>query len=171
VHLNLHLTEGTDLRAEGHVLDGRLFAEVRWGLPDATSRLGDGACGAPPVMLRRLAELAVQAAIQAEEEAACHARAPHSAAAQWEPRGMTTTSARQPLHQPDQPQQPKGRPDGHHQPHPPLQLWPPGRRTPGAQHAPDLHRGHQHLGDAHRHQQPIHRGGEYATATLGETVA
>jgi hypothetical protein len=76
-----------------------------------------------------------------------------------QPRGMATTSARQPLHQPDQPQQPKCRPDGHHQPHPPAQLGPPRRRTPNAQHPPDLHRGHQHLGDAHRHQQPTHRGG------------
>jgi hypothetical protein len=84
---------------------------------------------------------------------------------------MTTTPALQALHQPDQPQQPKCRPDGHHQHHPPLQLWPPRRRTPNAQHPPDLHRADQHLGDAHRHQQPIHCGGDYATATLGETVA
>jgi hypothetical protein len=87
-----------------------------------------------------------------------------------QPRGMNTTSARQPLHQPDQPQQPKYRPDGHHQRHPPLQLGPPGRRTPNAQHSPDLHRGHQDLGDAHRHQQPAHRDGNYVTATLGEAL-
>jgi hypothetical protein len=81
VHLNLHLTEGTDLRAEGYVLDGRLFAEVRWGVPDATTRLGGSLWGTPKVM-RRLAELAVQAAIQAEEDAAWHARAPRRAPAE-----------------------------------------------------------------------------------------
>jgi hypothetical protein len=48
VNINLHLTDTTDLRAEGYVLDGRLFAEVRWGFPDP-ARLGDGALwGTPP---------------------------------------------------------------------------------------------------------------------------
>ena len=33
MNINLHLTDTTDLRAEGHVLDGRLFAEIRWACP------------------------------------------------------------------------------------------------------------------------------------------
>jgi hypothetical protein len=73
VNINLHLTDGTELHAEGYVLDGRLFAEVRWGFPNPTTRLGDGALWGTPAALRRLAELAVQAAIQAEEEAAWQA--------------------------------------------------------------------------------------------------
>jgi hypothetical protein len=48
VNLNLHLTDATDLRAEGYVLDGRLFAEVRWGFLDPATRLGIACCGAPP---------------------------------------------------------------------------------------------------------------------------
>jgi hypothetical protein len=74
VHLNLHLTDTTELRAEGYVIDGRLFAEVRWGVPDP-SRLGDGALWGTPNAMRRLAALATQAAIQAEEEAAWQTRA------------------------------------------------------------------------------------------------
>lgn len=74
MHINLHLTDTTDLRAEGYVLDGRLFAEIRWGFPDASSKLGDGALWGTPETMRRLAELAVQAAIQAEEEVAWQAR-------------------------------------------------------------------------------------------------
>ena len=57
----------------GYVLDGRLFAEIRWGFPDASSKLGDGALWGTPETMRRLAELAVQAARQAEEEAAWQA--------------------------------------------------------------------------------------------------
>jgi hypothetical protein len=81
VHLTLHLTDTTDLRAEGYVLDGRLFAEVRWGFPDAATRLGDGALWGTPKAMRRLAELAIQAAIQAEEEAAWQAHTASRAAA------------------------------------------------------------------------------------------
>jgi hypothetical protein len=47
VKINLHLTDTTDLRAEGYVIDGRMFAEVRWGLADP-ARLGDGALWALP---------------------------------------------------------------------------------------------------------------------------
>ena len=71
--INLHLTDTTDLRAEGYVIDGRLFAEVRWGFPDPSTRLGDGALWGTPTAMRRLAEQATQAAIQAEEEAAWQA--------------------------------------------------------------------------------------------------
>jgi hypothetical protein len=81
VHINLHLTDTTDLRAEGYVLDGRLFAEIRWGFPDTASKLGHGALWGTPETMRRLAELAVQAAIQAEEEAAWQAHTAHAAAA------------------------------------------------------------------------------------------
>jgi hypothetical protein len=65
VNINLHLTDTTQLHAEGYVLDGRLFAEIRWGLPNP-ARLGDGALWGTPTAMRHLAELAVQAAIQAE---------------------------------------------------------------------------------------------------------
>ena len=82
MNINLHLTDDTDLRAAGYVLDGRLFAEVRWGLLDPSTRLGDGALWGTPAAMRRLAELAVQAAIQAEEEAAWHAHTASAAAAQ-----------------------------------------------------------------------------------------
>jgi hypothetical protein len=77
VHINLHLTDTTQLHAEGYVLDDWLFAEVRWGALDP-ARLGDGALWGTPDAMRRLAELAIQAAIQAEEEAAWQA---HTAAA------------------------------------------------------------------------------------------
>jgi hypothetical protein len=82
VNINLHLTEDTDLRAEGYVAGGRLFAEVRWGFPDPTTRLGDGSLWGTPAMMRRLAALATQAAIQAEEEAAWQARGASAAAEQ-----------------------------------------------------------------------------------------
>jgi hypothetical protein len=81
VNLNLHLTDTTDLRAEGYVLDGRLFAEVRWGFLDAATRLGDGVLWGTPEAMRRLAELVIQAAIQAEEEAAWQAHTSGAAAA------------------------------------------------------------------------------------------
>jgi hypothetical protein len=73
VNINLHLTNTTDLRAEGYVAGEQLFAEVRWGFPDPATRLGDGSLWGTPAMMRQLAELAVQAAIQAEEEAAWQA--------------------------------------------------------------------------------------------------
>jgi hypothetical protein len=73
VHVNLHLTDTTELRAEGYVLDGRLFAEVRWGVPEPAARVGEGALWGTPEAMRRLAELVIQAAIQAEEEAAWQA--------------------------------------------------------------------------------------------------
>jgi hypothetical protein len=81
VNINLHLTDTTDLHAEGYVIDGRLFAEVRWGLLDPSTRLGDGALWGTPEAMRRLAALATQAAIQAEEEAAWRAHTARPAAA------------------------------------------------------------------------------------------
>jgi hypothetical protein len=82
VNINLHLTTTTDLRAEGYVAGGKLFAEIRWGFPDPSTRLGDGALWGTPTMMRQLAELAVQAAIQAEEEAAWQAHTATAAAAE-----------------------------------------------------------------------------------------
>jgi hypothetical protein len=79
VNINLHLTDTTQLHAEGYVIDGRLFAEVRWGLPNPARR-GDGALWGTPAAMRRLAALAIQAAIQAEEEAAWQARSATAAA-------------------------------------------------------------------------------------------
>jgi hypothetical protein len=69
VHVNLHLTDDTELRAHGFVADSGLFAEVHWDFPLPGSRLGDSILWGTPAAMRRLAELAVQAAIQAEEEA------------------------------------------------------------------------------------------------------
>jgi len=69
VNVKLHLTDDTELRAHGFVAAGTLFAEVAWDFPIPGSRLGEGALWGTPAMMRQLAELAVQAAIQAEEEA------------------------------------------------------------------------------------------------------
>jgi hypothetical protein len=69
VHINLHLTDTTDLRAHGFVAPSGLFAEVQWDFPIPGSRLGEDTLWGTPEAMRRLAELAVQAAIEAEEEA------------------------------------------------------------------------------------------------------
>jgi hypothetical protein len=82
VNVNLHLTNTTDLRAEGYVAGGQLFAEVRWGFPDPATRLGDGALWGTPAMMRQLAALAIQAAVQAEEEAAWQTHTTATAAAE-----------------------------------------------------------------------------------------
>jgi hypothetical protein len=80
--INLHLTDDTELRAHGFIMGSSLFAEVQWDLrgnfPDSP---GDGVLWGTPAAMRRLAELAVQAAIQAEEEAAWQARTAATAAA------------------------------------------------------------------------------------------
>jgi hypothetical protein len=73
VHINLHLTDNTELRAHGFVADSGLFAEVQWDFPLPGSRLGEGALWGTPKAMRQLAALATQAAIQAEEEAAWQA--------------------------------------------------------------------------------------------------
>jgi len=80
VNVNLHLTDGTKLRAYGFVSGGELFAEVRWDFPIPDSRLGQGSLWGTPAMLRQLAELATQAAVQAEEEAAWQAHTANLAA-------------------------------------------------------------------------------------------
>jgi hypothetical protein len=75
VHLDLHLTDGTELRASSRVDDtGRPFVEIQWDfhgpLPES---LGDGVLWGTTVAMRRLAELILQAARLAEEEAAWQA--------------------------------------------------------------------------------------------------
>jgi hypothetical protein len=80
VNVNLHLTDNTQLRAHGYVYQGELFAEVCWDVPIPDSRLGQATLWGTPTMLRRLAELATQAAIQAEEEAAWQAHTANLAA-------------------------------------------------------------------------------------------
>jgi hypothetical protein len=81
VNINLHLTDDTDLRAYDFVAASGLFAEVQWGFhgPFSDSR-GDGVLWGTPAMMRQLAELAIQAAIQAEEEAAWQAHTTRVAA-------------------------------------------------------------------------------------------
>jgi hypothetical protein len=74
VNITLHLTDDTELRAYGFVAASGLFAEVHWDFPFPGSRLGEGSLWGTPQMMRRLAAIAVQAAIQAEEEAAWQAR-------------------------------------------------------------------------------------------------
>ena len=73
MNINLHLTDDTELRAHGFVAASGLFAEVQWDFSRHASRLSEGALWGTPAMMRQLAALAVQAAIQAEEEAAWQA--------------------------------------------------------------------------------------------------
>ena len=82
MHINLHLTDDTELRAHGFVAASGLFAEVQWDFSRHANRLSEGALWGTPAMMRQLAELAVQAAIQAEEEAAWHAHERTTAAAE-----------------------------------------------------------------------------------------
>jgi hypothetical protein len=74
VHINLHLTDDTQLRAHGFVAASGLFAEVQWDLrspfPDSP---GDGVLWGTPETMRQLAAQAIQAAREAEEEAAWQA--------------------------------------------------------------------------------------------------
>ena len=58
MHLNLHLTDDTQLRAHGFLAASGLFAEVQWDLhgPFADSP-GDGVLWGTPDAMRRLAEL------------------------------------------------------------------------------------------------------------------
>ena len=69
MNLQLHLTDDTELWAYGFVADGALFVEVHWDVPLPGGGVGQGTLWGTPEMLRRLAELATHAAIQAEEEA------------------------------------------------------------------------------------------------------
>ena len=83
MHLDLRLTEGTELRAYSRIDDtGRPFAEITWDfhgpLPDSR---GNGDLWGTTTAMRRLADLILQAARLAEEEAAWHAHTTHAAAA------------------------------------------------------------------------------------------
>jgi hypothetical protein len=83
VNINLHLTDDTQLRAHGYLANSGLFAEVQWDLHGPFSDSpGDGVLWGTPQVMRRLAALALQAAIQAEEEAAWQARRARAAAEQ-----------------------------------------------------------------------------------------
>jgi hypothetical protein len=73
MNLKLHLTHDTQLRAHGFIVGSDLFAEVCWKRPIPDSRLDEGSLWGTPEAMRRLADLATQAAIQAEEEACWHA--------------------------------------------------------------------------------------------------
>ena len=57
------------MRLQGLIADDTLVAEVCWEHPIPNSPLGQGILWGTPEALRRLATLATQAAIQAEEEA------------------------------------------------------------------------------------------------------
>jgi hypothetical protein len=69
VNLTLHLTDDTQLRAHGFVAPSGLFAEVHWDVSLPGSPIGQGTLWGSPKAMRLLAALAIQAAIQAEEEA------------------------------------------------------------------------------------------------------
>jgi hypothetical protein len=85
MNIKLHLTDDTQLRAHGFVAPSGLFAEVHWDVPGLfLDSPGDGVLWGTPAAMRRLAELAVQAAIQAEEEA-CWQAHQAAAAAEREP--------------------------------------------------------------------------------------
>ena len=64
---------GTRPHAHGFVTASGRCGEVHWEVPLPDSRMGQGTLWGSPAMLRQLAELAIQAAIQAEEEACWHA--------------------------------------------------------------------------------------------------
>jgi hypothetical protein len=82
MHLDLHLTEGTELRAHSHVDEtGRPFAEIQWDFhgPLPNSR-GNNELWGTTTAMRRLAELILAAARLAEEEAAWQAHTARAAA-------------------------------------------------------------------------------------------
>jgi hypothetical protein len=83
VHLDLHLTDSTELRAHSRVDDtGRPFAELTWDfhgpLPESP---GNNELWGTSTAMRRLAELILQAARLAEEEAAWQTHTARPAAA------------------------------------------------------------------------------------------
>ena len=76
MHLDLHLSECTELRTSSRVDDtGRAFAEIQWDfhgpLPESA---GNNVLWGTTSAMRRLAELILTAARLAEEEAAWQAR-------------------------------------------------------------------------------------------------
>ena len=81
MNLDLQLTDSTELHASSRLDDtGRPFAETRWDVRGALPEsAGNRTLWGPSVAMRRLAELILQAARLAEEEAAWQA---HTAAAE-----------------------------------------------------------------------------------------
>jgi hypothetical protein len=71
MHLDLHLTDSTELHASGRLdAAGQPFTAVHWDLHRPQPALTDNAAlWGTTAAMRRLAELILQAAIQAEEEA------------------------------------------------------------------------------------------------------
>ena len=78
MNLMLHLTDDTQLRAHGFAAPTGLVAEIHWDVLLPGSPIGQGTLWGTPRAMRRLAALATQAAIHAEEEAAWQS---HTAAA------------------------------------------------------------------------------------------
>ena len=84
MHVDLHLTDHTELHASSRVDDtGRPFAEIHWDfhspLPEPA---GNGALWGTTAAMRQLAELILQAARLAEEEAAWQAHTTSPTAAE-----------------------------------------------------------------------------------------
>jgi hypothetical protein len=82
MHFDLHLSEHTELRAHSRVdQEGRPFAEITWDFhgPLPASR-GNSELWGTTTAMRRLAELILQAARLAEEEAAWQAHTANLAA-------------------------------------------------------------------------------------------
>jgi hypothetical protein len=75
MHIDLHLTDGTELHARSRVDDtGRPFAQIEWDFRGLLPQpAGNGALWGTTAAMRRLAELILQAARLAEEEAAWQA--------------------------------------------------------------------------------------------------
>jgi hypothetical protein len=86
MNVKLHLTDDTQLCAYGFVIGGALFAQVLWDVSLPDSPLGHDSISGTPEAMRRLADLATQAAIQAEEEACWQAHQDDATAAQAEGR-------------------------------------------------------------------------------------
>jgi DNA-binding GntR family transcriptional regulator len=84
MHLDLHLTDGTELHASSRVDDtGRPFAEIQWDFHGPLHEsFGNGVLWGTTAAMRRLAELILQAARLAEEEAAWQAHTTRAAAAE-----------------------------------------------------------------------------------------
>ena len=82
MHLDLHLTDATELRAHSRLDDtGRPVAEITWDFhaPRPDSR-GNNKFWGTTTAMRRLAELILQAARLAEEEAAWQTHTAQAAA-------------------------------------------------------------------------------------------
>jgi hypothetical protein len=84
MRLDLHLTDDTELHTSSRIDDtGRPFAEIQWDFHDPLpTSLGNGTLWGTTAAMRRLAELILQAARLAEEEAAWHAHTTSRAAAE-----------------------------------------------------------------------------------------